>query len=274
MPPGSGNSIHSLGKAMSVLELLAREGRGLALAEIARTLDLNTSTVHHLLATLKERGFVGQDEQTRTYRLGYGLIHLVSNYLAEVDIYAASIEAIRDLRDLSGESAYLTVLENRQSIALIELSGTNPIHVTRPARPGQARLHSTAAGKVLLAYLPWEKAESLLSCLTLGQFTEHTLTSLPQLKTEILAVREREIALDREEDYVGIACVAAPVFARPGQCVATASISFQASHLTNVEPLIQVVRDAARKISANLGYAPFVSPVSHDRAFVPANKHA
>src|SRR5262245_45890783 len=99
---GAATTIRSVDKAVDILEVLAREGRGLPLGEIASRLQLNASTVHHLMTTLKRRGLVAQDERSKAYRIGYHLVALVNRFLSGTDLYPAAIGPVEELRDRAG----------------------------------------------------------------------------------------------------------------------------------------------------------------------------
>ena len=124
-------TIRSVEKVIDILELLARESRGLALGDLARRLDLNASTVHHLLATLKGRGLVTQDERTKMYRIGHRLVGMVNRFLSGTDLYPAGISPVEELRDLSGETSYLTVIQRREAAVILTLTGARPIQARR-----------------------------------------------------------------------------------------------------------------------------------------------
>ncbi|MGH2616326.1 MAG: IclR family transcriptional regulator, partial [Thermomicrobiales bacterium] len=117
-------------------------------------------------------------------------------------------------------------------------------------------IHSTASGKLLLAYQPREQAAALLAAVDRSPFTPHTITDLDALLSELDAIQSRGYALDREEDYVGVQCVAAPVFDGNGDCVASVSISYPTAPAERTDELIRLVNEAAEKISANLGAVP------------------
>jgi len=253
---GDTGQIRSLDKAMAILELLAVEHQGLPLAEIARRLGYNESTTHHLVATLRRRGFVDQDAKTRAYRFGYKLVGLVNEFLLGADIYSTGIGPIRELRDASGETSYLTVLQAAELIELFKLPGWRPIQVSRPRLPGQSCLHSTASGKTLLAHLPEERAELLLAASPLTRFTANSITDLEALRRELATIRDQGYALDREEHIDGLACVAAPVFDREGTCLATASVAYPVLGPERWREIVPLVTAAAAKISTLLGHVP------------------
>ncbi|MGH2616938.1 MAG: IclR family transcriptional regulator [Thermomicrobiales bacterium] len=252
--------IRSLDKGMEIVELLAAQPRGLSVAEIAKALGFNASTTHHLVATLRRRGFLDQDPETRVYRLGYRLVSLVNEFVSEADIFAVGAGPTRELRDASGDTAYLTVLQDRDIFVVFEATGFHPVQTRRPRLPGQICLHGIASGKTLLAYLPQERRSALLSEMPLARFTPNTIIGLPELDAELAAIRAQRYALDREEWLLGLACVAAPVFDRNGACVATASVAYPAVQAERREQLIRLVGETAKRISGSLGYVDRADP--------------
>lgn len=249
----AGGQIRSVDRAVDLLELLTSENRGFGLGEIAARLELNASTAHHLVATLRERGFVRQDPKTRAYQIGYRLATLVTRYFAKSDTYTASIDAARALRDDSGETTYLTVLDGRRTATLIELPGNRAIQARRPDIAGDAQFHCTASGKVFLAWMEPATQLALLPTLRLERFTPNTIVAQRALEDELDQIRNQGYALDREENLAGIACVAAPVFNLHGDCVATISIA-RSAHQAAAGDCIGLVIAAASEISARLGY--------------------
>lgn len=254
-PPASG-TIRSVEKVVDILELLSRESRGIALGDLAGRLGMNASTAHHLLATLKGRGIVVQDERSKAYRIGYSLVGLVNRFLAGTELYPAGIGPIEELRDLSGETSYLSVFQGSDVSVIISLTGARPVQARRFHRQGQSNLHSTATGKLLLAQLPRAEALALLTSRELAQFTPNTMTDTTKMLEEIQAIQTHGRAFDREEDYVGVECVAMPVFAAGGECVAAVSVSYPAAAPERTAELTRLVAGAAAKISANLGGMP------------------
>lgn len=246
--------IRSVDKALDILDLLSRDGHGLTLTEIARRLRFNESTAHHLLATLRQRGVVAQDPLSKEYRLGYGLVGMVNGFLARTDLYSAGIGPIRELRDISGETAYLTVIQEQIVISVIELIGWKPVQARRSLQPGETGLHSTASGKVYLAYLPTHRAHAILSTVQLTKYTAATLTNLDELDRELAKIRQRGYALDHQENIPGIMCVAAPILGTHCEYVASASVAAPASGPERVAELIPQVVEAATKISRSLGH--------------------
>jgi DNA-binding IclR family transcriptional regulator len=245
--------IGSVDKALDILELLCADGKGFTLSQIAHHLQLHPSTVHHLLTTMRARGFVTQDAQSRVYRAGHRLVHLVLQYLRHTDLYSAGLQPIRELRDLSGEMSFLNAYHGCEIDSVIQMVGWRPIQCHRFTRPGETTLHSTATGKLLLAHLPHPRVRGLLTSLRLTKFTSNTIADPDNLLAELELIRCRGYAVDREENLEGVMCVAAPIFNGDGECVGSASVAFPSAGEERVKELVRLVVEAANKISANLG---------------------
>jgi len=88
--------------------------------------------------------------------------------------------------------------------------------------------------------------------------TEHTITSLRALRTEIAAVRRLGYALDREENVPGLGCVAAPIRDHTGTVKYGISVSTLLIEHTpeQIEAMSGLTVETADKISAALGYQP------------------
>jgi DNA-binding IclR family transcriptional regulator len=76
----------SLEKALDVCEALAGSQRGLSVTELGKSLKLPAPTVHRLLAVLKRRGFVRQDEESSRYSLTLKMLDLSFRQLGRSEL--------------------------------------------------------------------------------------------------------------------------------------------------------------------------------------------
>jgi IclR family pca regulon transcriptional regulator len=252
----SNHHVRSLAKGLAILELLAAERAAVSLAHISGRLGFNRSTAHHLLATLRDAGFVDQEPQTRAYRLGYRLVGIVNEYVSDAAVSSFGIGPVQALRDATGDTCFLTVLQGWELFTVFAAPGVQPMQTRRPKHPGQTLLHATASGKTLLAYLPPDQVESLLASVELTRFTPRTIDSVGELYHELAAIQRQGYALDCEEFFTGIASIAVPVFNRGGECVATVSIVYPAIQGAREPELLPMVTDTAAQISMSIGYVP------------------
>ena len=210
--------VQAIARAAAVLRALERAPEGLALSQLAATVELPKSTAHRIAAALA-------DEQLVAHERG-GAIRLGG---AAARLGAASREALGErlrpvllgLRRELDETVDLAVLDGGcvrfvdQVPAPRRLRATSSVGELFP-------LHCTANGKALLAALPPARVLELLPARP-PRLTPKTITSREHLLTELETVREQGIAFDREEHTEGICAVGAAI--ADGDAVAAAAIS-------------------------------------------------
>jgi DNA-binding IclR family transcriptional regulator len=114
--------------------------------------------------------------------------------------------------------------------------------------------HALALGKIFLAEVPEEQWPTYLQGPILKRFSRHTITARNQLKHNLLAVRERGLALDQEEFAEGGCCLAVPVRDPDGRLIASLGISVPTRRFKNQLPtLAKVLRDVGIAASHEIG---------------------
>jgi DNA-binding transcriptional ArsR family regulator len=99
----------SIDKAFDVCEALSHAPEGSSLSELARRLKLPRPTVHRLLAVLRRRGYVRQDEETQRYSLGTRLLDLGFRALGRSELRLHAYAILRDYASQSGQRVFLAV---------------------------------------------------------------------------------------------------------------------------------------------------------------------
>jgi DNA-binding IclR family transcriptional regulator len=251
-------SIQSIERAAAILRLLSGRSRRLGVGELAGELGLPKGTVHGILRTLQNVGFVEQDADTGKYQLGAALLHMGSSYLDGNELRTRALNWADSLAARSNESVRIGTLHGGRALVVH--------HVFRPDNSRQALEvgallpgHASALGKVLLAHNPYATDELIAE--GLASFTTRTVTEPETLRTELADVRDRGWASDVEELVAGEVSLAAPIQDRRGATVGAIGISGPIERLSeNGSPrseLISFVREAARSVSRDLGAIPW-----------------
>jgi DNA-binding IclR family transcriptional regulator len=107
--PAAAGSLTSIDKAFEVCEALSHEPAGMSLSELARVLKLPRPTVHRLLAVLRRRGYVRQDEESQKYSLGIKLLDLCFRLLGRSELRLHAYSILRDYAAHSGLRTFLSV---------------------------------------------------------------------------------------------------------------------------------------------------------------------
>ncbi len=251
----SRGGVQVLDRALDILETLAGDDEPVRLVDLASRLGLHKSTVHRLVATLARRRYVERDRNTGHYRLGLKVFELGSWFFNRMELRQEARPHMQELVDQTLETAHLGVLDEGQVIYIEKVE--SPQRVRMYSELGKrAPAHCTGMGKVLLAHLPEEELDGLISLRGLKRFTSNTITDPEQLKDHLARVRAQGFAIDDTEHEEAIRCVAAPVRNYRNEVVAALSISGPASRLSRerLAQLADLVRAAALRISRRLGY--------------------
>lgn len=233
----------SAGRTLDVLEALAAAPDRYSLVELARVLRIPKSSLHGILRTLIQRGWVEADATGTRFGLGLRALQVGAAYL-ETDDAAALLAGVLDrLAAQFGETVHLGRLDGPHVVYLAKRESVHPLRLYS-AIGRQLPAHATALGKVLLAQRGDDVVDRLLSW-PLVALTRHTITEPVALRRELDAIRERGYAVDREENTEGIVC-----FAR------TVPLHTPASHAISLSvPVARLGADSEERIAAALGEA-------------------
>jgi len=247
----------SVGKA---LQILVQLGSGPAtLDQLAAALDVHKTTVLRLLRTLAEQHFVFRDGSHR-YHLGARVHELSSRGLEQREVRAIASPHLRAFNRAHGRTTHLSELAGTEIVYIDKLESHD--HVRMASRIGlRAPLHSTAAGKVLLADLPRDELDAVLADLSFPRITPNTITDRAGFLAELATVREQGWAHDREENEPSINCIGAPVRGASGRAVAAVSVSVP-DIVTGYDELLELLPGlltVTERISLDCGWQPATS---------------
>jgi DNA-binding IclR family transcriptional regulator len=251
--------IQSLDRAMDLLETLAPHGTaGLALKALSAAVALNPSTAHSLLGTLLSRGYVEQDQETGRYRLGASSLTLAQQFMRHCDLAQLALPLLRTLHQRFDELVVLGVLQGGRQHTLVRLGSSRPL-VINDRHSDAGALHCTSVGKVLLSGLAPAERDALLAQQGLTAFTPYTLTDPDRVRVAIQEVQETGYAVARQEHFVGLLGLAAPVRGADGRILAGLGLAIPMVRLEpEAEPgLVRAVQETALALSQRLG---FLSP--------------
>ncbi|HET7618874.1 MAG TPA: helix-turn-helix domain-containing protein [Gemmatimonadaceae bacterium] len=235
MPSTPGVST-SLEKALELCEALAGAQRGLSVTELARSLKQPAPTVHRLLAVLKRRGYVRQDEDTARYRLTLKMLDLSFRLLGRSELRLHAYPVLREIALGAGLRTFVT------------MPPAGEVTYVWKAGPDEVSMH-TAFGREMPGHCAcyFDHAGSRrLSCIKLAGATDAT-------QPDRVLVR-----LGRPEppsDPQRLLCTCAPVHDYTGREVARVGVFGHGAsepEFCDTEPA--AAADMARRISLRLGY--------------------
>jgi DNA-binding IclR family transcriptional regulator len=252
--PGSNRPADTgtLGKAIRVLEIVARADGPLRFTDILSRAGQPRGTLHRQLTNLVEEGLLAQTG-SHAYAPGLRLLELAARSWAGNEFRRVAEPHLKALHERTGETVHLGVLRGARVVYLDKVESRQAVRMY--SQIGNASpVYCTGVGKAALAALTDTQLDSVIGGIEFRRFTEHTITTEAGLRAEIAAIRASGIAFDREEHEPGIRCVAAPV--HPGDRSFAAGVSVTAPAYRVGEAVLEgwagLVRDTARAIMADM----------------------
>ncbi len=248
-------SVQSVDRALTILELLAREGEA-GVTDIAADLGVHKSTAFRLLATLEAHRLVEQDGERGRYRLGVGNLRLAGATTARLDLVSEARPVCRQLAADTGETVNITVRSETSALYLDQVVAGNSAVQSHNWVGQHIPLHATSNGKVLLSELEDEELKEAVKALP--RVTDRTVTSRAKFRNDLQEVRELGYAVVVDELEVGLTAAAAPIRSAHGDIIASMSVSGPTYRLTEekVEQVVPMLVAAATEVSHRLGLGP------------------
>ena len=252
---GKGNiSNQSTENAFAILEYIIGQPEPLKLTDIAKSLDMNASTVSRYITALHACGYVEQDAKTGRYKATTKICELANRFMSHFDVARLAHPFVQEISDYYGETCCFSVERDNQVfyIDIVVSSSRTLMNVQRIGN--SAPLHSTAAGKLFLTNYSPAQLEALMERGPLVRFTDTTIVTADALLREIDRIRADGYSTDDGENEPWIKCIAYPIFNANGKVVASISItgpSFRLSKEITLEKQRHLA-DTARAMSVKL----------------------
>lgn len=255
---GQGSSpIQAIVNAVDTIDYIAKSNQGVGVRELARALRLTRGTASRVLYSLYCCGLLRRDENQSRYVLGPKILELASGHLRSLSIGEVAHRHMAELSLDSDETVFLGILDRDHVTIVDRIDSTQPLRMASELGVREPA-YCTALGKILMADLSNEACRRLLEGQQLEPHTAKTLRSIDAVLACIDEARERGWALDDEEFFEGVRCIAAAIRDHDGRVVAAVSVGGPRFRLHDdkLQAMAQRVRAAAAAISRDLGYAP------------------
>ncbi len=243
-------NVRAVERAVRILSSFGNDHAEQSVTQIAQATGLPKATAHRITMTLFNSGFLERTGDGEQFRLGLRMVGLGLGALRRLDIRRAAQPYMQKLVADFGENCTLGVFDRGQ-VFYVEVEHSSH-SLTIGARVGRhLPAHCTASGKALLAFLPPEAVQSVLS-LPLAAYTAKTITSPDQLREELKAIRQRGYALADEEFEEGIWAISAPIRDIDGNVLAALGLPFPTNRLrrNRIPEIAQALLEATDAVSA------------------------
>jgi DNA-binding IclR family transcriptional regulator len=246
----------SLRTGLLILASFDAEHPTRGIANLSDHLGLGRSTIHRYTTTLAALGYLEQGT-SRKYRLSSRVADFGIAALESLALRRDAAGHMRDLRDRCGHTSGLSVLEGGETLYVEYLRGHRRGQYAIDAGIGLGlRLppHCTAAGKVLLAYLPEGERQRALAEITLTRRGPKTIKGKRAFLAELESVREQGLAIEDEELAKDRRAIAVPVLGEDESVIGAIDVAVPAETYPSEEladRLAVPMTAAATRISAD-----------------------
>lgn len=246
-------SIRSVERAITVLFYVCKSETPKGLSEISRGVSLDKATTLRLLGTLEKDELVQQDPISRRYLPGANISRL-SNFWRR-DLRAVSRPHLEALMDKVRENVVLIVQRGMEKVCIDTLDAPHELCVMT-AVGNAVPVYRGASGRVLMAFMPEDKALEIINKSGLKPLTPKSLTDKAKYLRLLHDIRRQGFALSSNDAVMDCSAVAAPIFDKDGKTVASVTIRGPSSRM-NKQKLLEVtplLLNATRSISRELGF--------------------
>ena len=247
--------VKSITKAFLLMEELDKAGE-LSIGELSERLSMDKATVHRLVNTIKDSGFINQNLDTKKYANSLKLLAMGNRVMEKLGIKHIARPIIEDLAQKAGETINLGVLVDNKIMYIDKLECTSTIKVGLGVGT-TVPCYCSGLGKAILAFTSEPALSNLLDTVRFETFTDSTIADRDAFLRDLSLTKERGYSLDDEEYVVGLICIGAPVFDFHGNPVAAVTVScpkYRYDKDRHLSLFSTLAMNAARNISLKLGY--------------------
>ncbi len=243
----------SVRRALDIFELMLERGQPVTVAQIVNDLSIPKSTAYELVRTLSEGDYIAPSGKGSGLFLGRRLFELGMSYRSHVDLLRDGSQIAEELRDETGETVQMSVLENKLMMVLLKEEGVRQLRIISNVG-SRVPVNWAAAGRLLVSDMDDAELTQLLAETVRQSPTGRAITDVTKLIGQIRKFRRQGYATELNEANEHAGCIAAPVIDTTGHCVAALSVVVPEQRLgkANRETLIASVTIAANKLSRRL----------------------
>jgi DNA-binding IclR family transcriptional regulator len=250
---GVRQTVQSVVRAFDILKLFSSERPTLGVSEVAALTDLNRTTAHRLIATLKHCGALTQNPATLKYSLSAQLLQFSNMFVQTNELREIALGPMTTVRDLSGETCGLHVREGANRVIIAQVESRQALRLTYPNLGETVPLHIGAPGKAMLAFFDPAEINDYLKSLSLihDVTTPSSVTDPHQVRQELEKIRQQGFAISQQERRSGVKSIAAPIFDKRGHAIASINISGPLQRIADqdIDHLVSVVTSSAADVN-------------------------
>jgi IclR family pca regulon transcriptional regulator len=251
---GDPNFMTSLARGLLVIQAFSQQSLHLSISQLSKRTGLSRASVRRCLHTLSKLGFAGSDDG-RNFYLRPRVLALGHSYLSSMPLATTAQPVLEHLSHILHESCSIALLDG---VDIIYVARANVTRIMAIDLGVGTRLPAfcTSIGRVLLANLPPDEMEALLSRIEFTRYTDRTVTSVQKLRQVLLTARREGYAIVDQELELGLRSMAVPVQNHMGRVVAAINVGAHGQRVSVQDMqtrFLPYLRAAAQELCTLLG---------------------
>lgn len=250
----SPNTVKSVHVALRIIEIFKEEG-GMGVTELASHLNLPKSTTHRYLKTLTTNEYLVQEGTT--YHIGLRFLEIGEFSRTRRKGFEMVKPKVEKIAQETGEKAQFMVDEHGKAVYVYQETGDQAVKLDWGVG-ARIQLHSTAAGKAIMAQWPEERVGEYVDKQGFSALTSHTITNREELLDELEKTRERGYGLNEQEHIKGFVAVAVPIFDSSDTVLGALSVGGPVNRMRGErlkEEVIALLLGISNELELNLRYS-------------------
>ncbi len=201
-------TLQTVDRALDILEYMAGVKEPQSLGTLSAEFGRSKATMHRILKSLTERGFLVRSDDRGFYRFGWACSHLANEARQGISLTELCLPYMRELLRRTQETVYLVLYQGGQAVAVESLQSPKPVAVMSVL--GEVLpVYAVSGALVLLAYQPDVVIQRVLKA-PLPIYTPKTITDPSKMWEIIWKIRHDGFAVNREGYRPGVCGIAAP----------------------------------------------------------------
>jgi len=242
-------------KLLSIMEVMANENRSFTVTELSNRLNCSVNSIYRIMAELQLKKYVVKNDLNSSYQLSNKLYYLGSLIANKISLRKLAQKSMDTILEETRETTLLASLNNNMDTVIIDqLESPEPLKFVSTVGFSYPS-YTSALGKVILAFRDEKYIDRYIKATNFVKLTKNTITNSHDFRIELENIKARGYALDLEESFVGLKCIAAPVLNSHNKVEASIGISCLSLRLTDEKIKIysHLIVEETNKISKLMG---------------------
>jgi DNA-binding IclR family transcriptional regulator len=241
-------TLKTLENALDVLSYFTLETPEWGLRDLARTMDMNHTILHRILKTYEKKGYLIQNEGTKSYELGLKFLEFSSVIKQKMKLAEFIVPVMKELADAVNETVFLTIKDGDEGVT-VEIAECNQQIKFNVSIGTRTPLYVGASCKTIMAFIP-EKEQVEILGKGVRVFTENTMTNKELILLDLKHIREKGWSFTKGEFSETVFGLGTPLFNESGKVIGSLAIAGPTYRMPeeNFEGTLQVLQEKTASI--------------------------